>query len=160
LFIAGKSLVPVSTATGKPGGPIGVAGTSPVVSPDGRTLYVATRIRDRSAVQPVDLATGQACQPVLLPGSVYDMTVSPDGRTLYVAGSRGIVPVDTATGAAGTAIETRYKTVASMVITPDGRTVRRDLEKRCGPAHRLARRQRREPRSGSDGTAAPAARTT
>ncbi len=123
LFVAGKSLIPVSTVTRKPGTPIGAAGTNPVISPDGRTLYLATSAKNRGAVTPVDLATGTSAKPVWLPGSVYDMTVSPDGRTLYVAGPRGIVPVDTATGTAGTLLETRYKNVASMVIIPDGRTL-------------------------------------
>jgi hyaluronoglucosaminidase len=123
LFVAGKSLIPVSTVTGKPGAPIGVAGTNPVISPDGHTLYLATSARNRSAITPVDLATGASQRPVWLPSSVYDMTVSPDSRTLYVAGPRGIVPVDTATSTAGTLLETRYKNVASMVITPDGRTL-------------------------------------
>jgi WD40 repeat protein len=123
LFVAGKSLIPVSTVTGKPGAPISVAGSNPVISPDGRTLYLATSSKDRTAVTPVDLATGAAQKPVWLPSNVYDMAASPDGRTLYVAGPRGVVPADTATGTAGTLLETRYKNVTSMVITPDGRTL-------------------------------------
>jgi DNA-binding beta-propeller fold protein YncE len=123
LFIAGKSLIPISTATGKPGAPISVAGSSPVISPDGRTLYLVTGGKAASTITPVDIASGARQQPVRLPGTVYDMTVAPDSRTLYVAGPWGIVPVTTATGTAGAFVETRYKTVAGMVITPDGRTL-------------------------------------
>jgi DNA-binding beta-propeller fold protein YncE len=100
------------------------------LSPDGKTLYVATNI----GVVAVNLATGTAAAPIPYPGDFVpaDIAITPDGRTLYISQSHRdqnsftpseLFPIDVATGVGGTPIVTdtnpNAKTGGALAITPD-----------------------------------------
>jgi len=127
LFVAGHSLIPISTATGRLGTPIPVTGApgAMVVSPDGRTLYVAgfSDTGTADVITPVDLASGKRGITIHLSSSVYALALAPDGRTLFVSDDNGVVPVDTATGRLGSPIDTGYHTPDALAVSSDGRTM-------------------------------------
>jgi DNA-binding beta-propeller fold protein YncE len=78
--------VPVTDASpgfGTSGG-FGPPFDTPVVSPDGRTLYVPS---GANSITPVSTATGKAAPRIRVSGrgSVAAMAITPDGQTLYAA---------------------------------------------------------------------------
>jgi YVTN family beta-propeller protein len=81
----GHTVTPVDVATGEPGTPIRV-GNGPqalVVTPDGRTLYVANI--DDNMVTRITVATGKPGGAIRAGHGPQALAVTPDGRTLYVA---------------------------------------------------------------------------
>ncbi len=90
------------------------------VSPDGRLLYLSG---EAGEVLPVDLTTDPATPGTAIPlsGSA-GVAFAPDGRTAYVANGKGIVPIDVATGKAGSEIPTGEGAIG-VAVSPDGSTV-------------------------------------
>jgi YVTN family beta-propeller protein len=101
-----------------------------VVTPDGRTLYVADpgdfhgdNFQNGHTVTPVNVATGIPGTPIKVGNHPQALAVTPDGRILYVADSGNTVtPVNVASSTPGTPIKVRHGPVA-MVVAPDGRTL-------------------------------------
>ena len=116
------SVVPIATATDRPGRPIAV-GTSPqaiAITPNGKMAYVlngigaaTTPATTPATVTPIDLATGTALHPIKVGTIPLSMTMSPNGKLLYVVDSSqsnpgepsAITPVDTATDTSAPAIK-------------------------------------------------------
>jgi len=96
---------------------VGSRVSEPVVSPDGRTLYVASE----GAVLVIDTATLAVTSKITaVAGPVSELALSPDGRRLYVSDIASIAVFDTADAAAvGTIKVDAY--VDDMAISPDGR---------------------------------------
>jgi YVTN family beta-propeller protein len=126
------TVTPIATATNTAGPPI-MAGSYPeniVITPDGKTLYVASgsyyangSYSYGTTVTPIATATNTAAPPITVGSQPYGMAITPDGKTVYVAnyGSGTVTPIATATNTAGPPI-----TVGSgpfdIAITPDGKT--------------------------------------
>jgi DNA-binding beta-propeller fold protein YncE len=116
------SVVPIATATDRPGRPIAV-GTAPqaiAITPNGKRAYVlngidaaTTPATTPATVTPIDLATGTALRPIKVGTLPLSMTMSPNGKLLYVVDSSqsnpgepsAITPVDTATDTSAPAIK-------------------------------------------------------
>jgi len=112
--------------------PLPVAGTPPLgdyavaVTPDGRRAYVVTQSTPpgrstRNVLIPVDLGTGRASAPIVLPGhgASGSVVVMHDGRTVLAASGTTIVPVDVATGAVGQPLDLGAgRTVSGMALSP------------------------------------------
>lgn len=84
-------MVPIDTATGTPGAPIRVGVTGPglhdqpdgiVITPDGRTVYVANI--GSGTVTPIDTATNTPGEPVEVGVRPRAIVITPDSRTAYV----------------------------------------------------------------------------
>src|SRR5262249_28650014 len=99
-----------------PGGPVALA-----ISPDGKTLYVASESRD--IVRAVSTATGHAGPPISTGygSEPVAMIVSPDGRTLYVANliDDDIAVINTVTWRREAGISLNG-TPDALAISPDG----------------------------------------
>jgi DNA-binding beta-propeller fold protein YncE len=116
------SVVPIATATDRPGRPIAV-GTAPqaiAITPNGKRAYVlngidaaTTPATTPATVTPIDLATRTALRPIKVGTLPLSMTMSPNGKFLYVVDSSpsnpgepsAITPVDTATDTSAPAIK-------------------------------------------------------
>jgi len=114
-----NEVVPVSTATGKTGKPIGV-GISPIAfafTPDGKTAYVLNA--GSATVTPISVATGQAGPPIKVGSGPDGIAITPDGKTAYVSDNTAntVTPINVATNTAGPAIKTG-KDPIEIVIVP------------------------------------------
>jgi len=92
-----------------------------VISPDGSTLYVLYMGPD--LLLPVHTATDKVGRPIKLGREQFGaagIAFSPDGSTAYVANGNAIVPVQVATGQAGSPIPVNY--CSSIVVAPDGKS--------------------------------------
>lgn len=121
-------LTPVDTVAGTAGTPIGVNTFGPVaIAPDGKSAWVGDNLQEGGELlQRVDLATRAVTTVGLGGGGASDVAITPDGATVYVSGylfdgRRGVLPVSTATGAAGPIIA--FQVAGSLAITPNGRTL-------------------------------------
>ncbi len=102
---AGRALSPIRLHV--PGRPAGA-----VLTPDGRTIYVA---RLRGYVVPVDTATRRAGRPIRIGGVPMDMVMSPDGRTGYVIEPpHGVAVVNFGTNRAAGFVSVRGPVTASL----------------------------------------------
>jgi YVTN family beta-propeller protein len=132
-FVYGEksTLTPVTLATGRTGKPIfippaqmqtGLSAT-PVLSRDGRTIYVTPTVLKVRTLVPVDVASRRAEKPIGLKFRPDVVVLSPDGKTLYlvntVAGT--VAPLVVATRRVGRPIKVGTGPVA-LAATPDGRT--------------------------------------
>jgi hyaluronoglucosaminidase len=131
--ILGNTVTPIRAGSSKSGRPIRV-GRGPgqiVISPDGRTAYVAADPDAPGQASPATLtAIGTAANK---PGKTLTvcrtghggavMAISPDGKTVYFACAEAgvVVPVRTRPLTLGTPIRVRYP--SAIAITPDGKTV-------------------------------------
>jgi DNA-binding beta-propeller fold protein YncE len=104
-----------------------------VITPDGRTIYVATRSGKTDEVVPIRTATNELMKPIKLRADGYppDLVLAPDGKTAYVLAPETahapstITPVDLATRAVLKPITLPQAARAdsySLEIAPDGRT--------------------------------------
>jgi DNA-binding beta-propeller fold protein YncE len=112
--------------------PLPVDGTPPLgdyavaVTPDGRRAFVVTQSTrpgrpTRNVLIPVDLASGQAGTPIVLPGHGASgaVVVMHDGRTVLAASGTMIVPVDVASGTIGRPLDLGVgRTVSGMALSP------------------------------------------
>jgi DNA-binding beta-propeller fold protein YncE len=116
-------LVPISTATNRPGKPIRLAIDGAVaVTPDGKTIYVGTG----GTVTPVRTDTNAPGKPIHIRNGLapFGIAVAPDGKTAYVSGlGDAITPISTATNKTGKPIHIRLGIFPAVIaFTPDGRT--------------------------------------
>jgi YVTN family beta-propeller protein len=122
------TLTPIDTATNTPLPAIRVAprhglDTGAVITPDGRTIYVAGEFSGPSAngfIVPVNTTTGTAGKAIIVRGQPSAMAVTPNGKTLYVLcagfpGPQDIVPISTATNTAGPPINTGLQPAAIAI---------------------------------------------
>ncbi len=134
--IGGGDVVPIDTATDTAGAPIyaGLVPTAIAIAPDGQTAYVVNQISD--SLTPIDLATDKAESSIFPLTSPYNgdtelagIAITPDGQTAYVVNDRWlsstpneVVPVDLATGKAGTPIQLGdpQGTPLNIAIAPNG----------------------------------------
>ena len=118
-----------STATNTALTPITVAQvpSAVVITPNGKTAYVASSF---GTVTPVNTATNQTGQPIPIPipggGTLSAMAITPDGKVLLVSGGgvsghAEVTPVNTVTNKAGQPIPVRLGPI-DIAITPDGKT--------------------------------------
>ena len=121
------AIIPIDTATDRPGTPIPGRAVAFAFSPDGATLYALMTAGEGSSVVPIDTATGTEGTPVPTGGYTTGMVITPDGKTAYVADRTDgtVIPVDLAAGTAGTPIPAGPAGTApqAITITPDGSTV-------------------------------------
>jgi YVTN family beta-propeller protein len=120
-------VIAFATATNRPGrvfsfDALSVDGMA--ITPNGRTLYVATQptgtkklfsvpgdpnayscLSPRGEVTPIATATNTAARPIKVGCRPLSIAVTPDGKTIYVgASSNTVTPIDTATDRPGTPI--------------------------------------------------------
>jgi DNA-binding beta-propeller fold protein YncE len=117
---------PVSLVTGTVGSPISLGnalGGQIAITPDGRTVYVASP--HASAVWPISTAANTLGRPIRIP-EASSIVFTSHGRTAWVLGvgpgsRQTATPISTATNRPGTPIHVggRYDQV---VFTPNGRT--------------------------------------
>jgi YVTN family beta-propeller protein len=101
-----------------------------VITPDGRTVYVANI--GSGTVTPIDTATNTPGAPVEVGVRPRAIVITPNGRTAYVVNQsrpqpapdpRGTAtPIDTATNRPGKPIDVGNEPFA-ITVTPDGKTV-------------------------------------
>jgi len=93
--------------------------TAPVVSPDGKVLYVCNRFDNDVSI--INLKTAKVVCKVSVPREPAAAAISPDGRLLFVA---NLLPVGAAdrdyAAAAVTVIDTASKKVTATVQLPNG----------------------------------------
>jgi YVTN family beta-propeller protein len=132
---AGKLfVVDAQTRTIQGAAPVGHTPNSPVLAPDGKTIYICNRFNNEIAF--IDLASGEttARVPVLREPVAADIT--PDGKTLFVANHNPDGPADVDYVASKiSAIDTATRTVNTiklvngsegvrgLKISPDGKYV-------------------------------------
>lgn len=128
------TVIPISTATGKPGKPITV-GPNPdfiAITPDGRTAYVASAGTSDmcqieiecshpspATVTPIRTATNTAGKPIHV--AADQIAITPDGKTAYALNENTVIPISTATNTPGKPFTDVYQP-SQMAITPDGKT--------------------------------------
>jgi YVTN family beta-propeller protein len=126
---SGHVVVPINTATNKPGQPIKV-GKLPAaiaITPNGKTAYVVNEGDSGysdATVTPITTATNKPGPPIrvgVLPGAI---AITPNGKTAYVTNliSDTVTPISTATNRPGKQIQVGVRPQA-MVVTPDSKTV-------------------------------------
>ncbi|MDY7107815.1 MAG: cell surface protein [Planctomycetota bacterium] len=139
LFVTGASpqgnvyLVEPTTGRVRRGIAAGHMPRSPVLSPDGATLYVLNRFQGIARF--IDLATGQTIRCVNLPREPIDAVLTPDGATLIVANHLPVGPataehvaaevsfVDAQSGSivASIKLANGSTSVRGVCVSPDGR---------------------------------------
>lgn len=105
-------VLPISTATSKPGRAIKVGGgpDAITITPNGRTVYVANFVSD--TVTPISTATNKAGRAIKVDVSPGVIGITPNGRTVYVGNGsligtpsatpvNAVVPISTASNKAG-----------------------------------------------------------
>lgn len=98
---------------------VGVSPSALVVSPDGRTVYLAN---SNDSITPVSAATGKAGRPIAISGGspgggVTDsMAITPDGRTLFTT----VVPTAGATSLPLARVDLRTGREVGQVRVPGG----------------------------------------
>ncbi len=106
--------------------PAGHTPLSPVVHPDGATLYVCNRFSDDVGV--IDLRTGETRARIRVPREPVAAAITPDGSTLVVANH---LPAGAAngdyTGAEITVIDTAAERIVASIALPNGSTGLRDV---------------------------------
>jgi DNA-binding beta-propeller fold protein YncE len=112
--------------------PVGASPTGLVVSPDGRTVYLANL---NDSITPVSAATGKAGKAIAISGGSAScsmcggLAITPDGRTLFATvttyesdNSLPLARVDLRTGKETGQVRVPGG-VSSFVLSPDGRTL-------------------------------------
>jgi DNA-binding beta-propeller fold protein YncE len=87
-----------------------------VITPDGRTAYVAD---SGTTVTPINTATNAPGKPIQVGVVLGQIAVTPDGKTVYASSAAGpgtVVPISTATNMPGQPI--RIGGPGEIVITP------------------------------------------
>ena len=118
----------VEPASGRITGRIAAGHTaiSPVLSPDGKTLYVCNRFDD--AVSQIDLAQGREVARIPVPREPIAAAITPDGRFLLVAHHLHHGRANAAHVAATVSlIDTATRKIVHEVELPDGSGLLRDV---------------------------------
>ncbi|MBX3746856.1 MAG: hypothetical protein KF833_16220 [Verrucomicrobiae bacterium] len=106
--------------------PVGHTAMSPVLSPDGRTLYLCHRFNDEIAF--VDLPTQSISRRVQVPREPVSAALTPDGRLLFVANHLPAGPADADVVAASlSVIDTALGRVIRDLRLPNGSGLVRDV---------------------------------
>jgi YVTN family beta-propeller protein len=120
------------------GSPVPVSGIAhPAAQAAGRSAAVAwvvnqsPRSLTKGSVTPVDTATNTVIKTIPISGNPIDVVLAPDGKTAYVAlqSANGpslqgsVIPVSTSTYRVGAHIKVAASVPASMLITPNGKTL-------------------------------------
>ena len=120
-----NEVLPIDLETRDVGERISVGAPSSIaITPDGKTAWVASF---DGTVVPINTATNEGGEPVLLGEQLFDFTptsiaITPDGRTAYAATIEGsVIPVDLVARSAGDPITVGSFPV-TIAITPDGGT--------------------------------------
>jgi len=125
---SGHTVVPINTATNKPGQPIKV-GRVPgaiAITPNGKTAYVVNQGDSGysdGTVTPITTATNKPGPPIrvgVFPGAI---AITPNGKTAYVTNliSDTVTPFSTATNRPGKQIQVGVRPQA-VAVTPDSKT--------------------------------------
>ncbi len=113
---------PIDTAARTAGNPIPVGTGGPgaiAITPNGATAYVSTT----AAVVLINTAGNTVAGSIPITGDLGDIAITPDGATAFVATNSGtVVPINTATRAAGQPINITGGGHGDIAITPDGAT--------------------------------------
>lgn len=123
--------------------PSGHTAVAPVLSPDGKTLYVCNRFAN--SVSAIDLASRKETARIAVPREPVSAAVTPDGKFLVVANHLHNGRADTDVVAASvTIIDTAAGRVARNIVLPNGSGLLRDVRispdgKIAAVAHQLAR---------------------
>jgi DNA-binding beta-propeller fold protein YncE len=120
----GFALVAINLATGAQRKLLDTGSFGCVITPDGRTAYVAGFW---SEVMAVDLATDTVLPAIKLrpPGfPVVGLAIAPGGGTAYAVSGHTVTPINTATNITGKPIELQPGGAGdgSIAIAPDGKT--------------------------------------
>ena len=123
-----SGFLPVDLARGVAGKYLPAPGMyGSAIAPDGRTAYITVG----HSVVPLSLQTGQAGQPIEIPGAGGPIAITPDGRTAYVGilkpatpSDAVVVPIDLAAGTAVTPIPVPSypSSIEDIAIAADGHT--------------------------------------
>ena len=137
-------VIPIETATGRPGKAIGIlptVATDVAVTPDGKTVVVlgtpdpglerGSSSGDNWTLTPITAATGNAGQAIELGANLGSsggiVAIAPNSTTVYVLASGSstkagaLIPVNLTTGLAGKPIAVGRNAIR-LAITPDGAT--------------------------------------
>jgi mono/diheme cytochrome c family protein len=99
---------------------------SPVLSPDGKTLYLLNRFENVARF--IDLAGGDTVARVALPREPIDMALASDGETLVVLNHLPTGPATAETVAADVSfVDTRSRSVTASVRLANGSTSGREI---------------------------------
>jgi DNA-binding beta-propeller fold protein YncE len=133
LTINPNRVVPISTATNTAGTPIKVfiypwlfadfaatVATQLVITPDGKTLYLAT---GGDSVIAISTATNTVRKRIpIRPGCLIQpsmgIAITPGGKTAYVTCQNAVVPISIATNTSGKHIPMPFKNPDAIAITP------------------------------------------
>jgi len=115
--------------------PAGYQAQSPVLNPDGRTLYVCNRFNNDVSV--IDLATLKEIRRIAVPREPFSAAVTPDGKWLLVANHihAGRADVDVVASSVSV-IDLAAGKVLKEICLPNGSTLLRDI--RVSPDGRYA----------------------
>jgi DNA-binding beta-propeller fold protein YncE len=125
-----NGVTPIPVATGRAGRPIRLPGIpqGAVLSPDGKTLYVAID-QLHPALIPISTRSGKQGSPITAggkqPGLPWPLSnaITPNGKTIYLLNVTGgfVTPVNLVTGKAGRQIRVGQNPRA-IAVDPNGRT--------------------------------------
>jgi len=129
----GATVLPINTTTNTAlaaipvGGASDTAPTAIAISPDGKTVYVATEsptTSQQGAITLISTTTGKASQPIPVGQDPEAIAVAPDGETAYVANmwSGTVTPIYARSGTAGPTLAVGGHP-SVIAFTPDGKTV-------------------------------------
>jgi YVTN family beta-propeller protein len=102
--IVDNAVIPIDTRTTQPTPRIPVSPTPQAITitPDGKTVYVASSNGD---VTPIATATNKAGTAIALGGNSSSITTTPDGVAVLVVNGTTVVPVNVATNKPGRAVQ-------------------------------------------------------
>ena len=88
-----------------------------MLTPDGKTAYVANEEGPVGTVVPISTATNRPGEPIRI-GLHTLIAITPDGKTIYAAAQHEAVPISTATNRPGKPIRLPHRQPSGIVITP------------------------------------------
>jgi DNA-binding beta-propeller fold protein YncE len=91
-----------------------------VITPDGRSGYVASASVKDNKVTPISLATNTAGKPLNVPGAALNLVITPGGKTVYaysglVGETQVVTPISTATSTVGKPISITGQSIVVLV---------------------------------------------
>lgn len=123
-YVASPSGVyPVNLSLGIVGLPFLVPqGSSIQITPDGTKAFITDSAGPNATY--IDLVGGIAYNSIAIGAGTQNLAINPDGKTVYfvLENNTGFVPVDVATLSVGSTVSTFPYAVATIAVTPDGKT--------------------------------------